>query len=112
MISLTFESKAFYEELMTAYLSGGLSAEDMVQSFFKRRHADVSRELRQPRSERHPQEDAWENLFAKLFNACDDLDMFPDDNDGQSSRWIDEPTFRQRISEILPEFQSFGPSSD
>jgi hypothetical protein len=106
MISVTFDSKDFYEALMSSYLLGQVSAEDAVQSFFKRRTYDINIEFLRTGVDHHPAEVAWENLFADLFNACDDLDLFPD-IEGGPSRWIDEPPFRAKIAEILPRFQAF-----
>jgi hypothetical protein len=108
MISVTFDSKDHYEALMSSYLLGHVSAEDAVQSFFKRRTYDINIEFLRTGTEHHPAEAAWEYLFADLFNACDDLDLFPDIEGGPDDRWIDEPTFRSKITEILPRFQAFA----
>jgi hypothetical protein len=108
MISHTFENKDYYEGLMSSYLSGQASAEQTVRSFFKKRHADVDIEVLRTGIECDPAAEAWEAVFADLFNACDDLDLFPDIEGGPDDHWIDEPTFRSLITEILPRFQAFA----
>lgn len=111
MISLTFESKHAYEAMMKSFLGGSITAEEMAQAFFKLRHADIDREHALKAKGFHPDQYAWEDLFAELFNACYDLDMFPESNEKASPHWIDEKTFRQRIEDLLPRFEAFKLSS-
>lgn len=111
MMSPSFESKAEYEALMAAYLADQMTAEEMVQAFFKRRHSDADRGSMATHSYHQREEEAWDALFTELFNACDDLDMFPGEEEKASPNWIDEPTFRTKVAELLPRFKAFKLSS-
>lgn len=95
---------------MRSYLIGDDDAEKLVHAFFDRRLIDINHDWAvlgdQPWA---PSADGsrWEALFSRLFNACEDLDMFPDSEEKATPNWIDEPTFRKQIAGILLEFESF-----
>lgn len=99
---------------MRSYLNGHGDAEKLVHDFFARRHIDNDRDLADLAGRPWmPSADGsrWEALFSRLFNACEDLDMFPDSEEKATLFWIDERTFRKQIAALLPEFESFTSTS-
>jgi hypothetical protein len=91
---------------MTSYLSEQMTAEELVISFFRQRSEDLDKEIG---CEWNPTEDRirWESLYAKLFWACEDVDILPDTNGEGEPHWIDRATFHAMIKDVLSEFQRF-----
>lgn len=106
MKSATFENRAAYVALMSDYLNGKSTDEHLVTAFFGQRRLDDDRQEDRdfPLS---PLEDEWEKLFQELFDACEDLTMFPGDAAAARPNDITAAEFHDLIAGLLPRFAAF-----